>query len=103
MRLTGRMDITDFLAAAVLRNLRRHAAHVAMRRRRCNALHASCVVGAGFKPASTQAPLFTRRGGALPRPLRHPPLRIAGATRCVAPTEVLCCGGLENRPEPAGS
>jgi hypothetical protein len=49
------MDMTDFLAAAVLRNLRRHAAHVAMRRKRRNGLHACCLVGAGFKPASTQA------------------------------------------------
>jgi hypothetical protein len=45
------MDMTDFLAAAVSRKLRYHAAHVATRRRRCNALHACPEWAAGFKSA----------------------------------------------------
>jgi hypothetical protein len=52
------MDMTDFLAAAVSRKLRCHAAHVATRRRRCNTLHACPEWVAGFKSARTQAPLF---------------------------------------------
>jgi|SoimicmetaTmtLMA_FD_contig_51_2754809_length_804_multi_1_in_0_out_0_2 hypothetical protein len=43
------MDMTDFLAAAVSRKLRYHAAHVATRRRRCNALHACPEWGGGFE------------------------------------------------------
>jgi hypothetical protein len=52
------MDMTDFLAAAVSRKFRYHAAHVATRHRGCNALHACPEWVAGLKSAPTQAPLF---------------------------------------------
>ena len=49
MRLTGRVDMTGHLVAAVSRKLRCHAAHVATQAQPVNTLHACPEWAAGLK------------------------------------------------------